>query len=89
MKLTCNVFGIVDHRCADSRDFNSVYICDEQAAGPKSADMTISFLDRYIQWLPDWIKGLTLVADDAGTNKKFYLLAWAKELVRRKKFMQV
>ena len=88
MKLTCNVFGIVDHRNS-GRDFNSVCICDEQAAGAKSADMTISFLDRYIQWLPIWINGLTLVADNAGTNKNYYLLAWAKELVRRKKFTQV
>ena len=80
MKLTCDVFGIVDHRCG-GRDFNTVYICDEHAAGPKSADMSISFLDRYMQWLPDWINGLTLVADNAGTNENYYLLAWATELV--------
>ena len=88
MKLSCDVFGIVDHRCG-GRDFNTVYICDERAAGPKSADKSISFLDRYMQWLPDWINGLTLVADNAGTNKNYYLLAWATELVRRKKFLQV
>ena len=79
MKYTCNVFGIVDHR-ADSREFKSVYICDERATGPKSADTTISFLNRYIEWLPDWINGLTLVADNAATNKNYYILAWAMEL---------
>lgn len=36
---TCDVFGIIDHR-SDSRDFKAVFVCDEQAAGPKSSDMT-------------------------------------------------
>ena len=75
MKLTCNVFGIVDHR-SEHHDFNSVYVCDERASGPKSTDTTVSFLDRYLQQLPSC----------AGTNKNYYLLAWGMELVRRKKF---
>ena len=88
MKLTCNVFGIVDHR-SDHHDFSTVFICDERASGPKSADTTISFLDRYVHQLPSWISGLTLVADNAGTNKNYYLLSWAMELVRKNKFKQV
>ena len=88
MKLTCNIFGIVDHRI-DHHDFNAVYMCDERASGPKSADTTISFLDRYVHQLPSWVNGLTLVADNAGTNKNYYLLAWAMELVRKNKFKQV
>ncbi len=66
-------------------------MCDERASGPKSADSTISFLDRYVHQLPSWVNGLTLVADNAGTNRNDYLLAWAwaMELVRKNKFKQV
>ena len=46
-----------------------LYLCDECASGPKSADTIISFLDHYVHQLPPWISGLTLVADNAGTNK--------------------
>ncbi len=88
MKLTCNIFGIVDHHI-DHHDFNAVYMYDERASVPKSADTTISFLDRYVHQLPSWVNGLTLVADNAGTNKNYYLLAWAMELVRKNKFKQV
>lgn len=62
----------MDHR-TDHHDFNTIYVCDERASGPKSADTTISFLDRYIQQLPSWVTGLTLVANNAGTNLCFGL----------------
>ena len=45
MKLVCDVFGIVDH----SSKKRYAYLCDECAAGPKSTDHTLSFLDHFIR----------------------------------------
>ena len=52
MKLEVDIFGIVDHS-GSGKIFT--YLCDEIAAGSKSTDHTISFLQHYVNtYLDDW-----------------------------------
>ena len=86
MKLVCDVFGIVDHALCK----NYTYMCDERAAGPKSTDHTITFLDHYVNmYVPNWVHKLTLCLDNARICKNQYLVAWATELVKKGHFSSV
>ena len=44
MKLVHDIFGLVDH----ASKIKYAYLCDEVAAGPKSADHTITFFDHFL-----------------------------------------
>ena len=86
MKLVCDVFGIVDH----SSDTKYAYICDETAAGAKSTDHTLTFLDHFVKmYIDDWVHRLTLCLDNARIFKKQYLVAWGIELVLSGRFDEV
>lgn len=83
MKLVHDILGVVDH----ASGIRYAYICDEVAAGPKSTDHTISFLDNYIKVnVAIWIRHLTLCLDNARICKNQYLIAWAVELVEKRRF---
>ena len=45
IKLVVDIFGIVDY---SSSEKNFAYLCDEIAAGAKSTNHTISFLEHYV-----------------------------------------
>ena len=78
-KCNHDVFGIVDH----GPNSSAVYLFDE-TIGPKNTDHTLSFLTDYIRKLPPWIKRIHLFLDNASsTNKNFYTMAWAFEMVRQ------
>ena len=86
MKLVCDVFGVVDHSTGKAY----AYECDETAAGAKSTDYTITFLDHYIRtYIPDWVNHLILCLDNARICKNQYLVAWAIELILRGQFSTV
>jgi len=86
MKLVCDVFGIVDHGL--SQKFT--YICDERAAGSKSTDHTITFIDYYVSvCIPSWVRKITLCLDNARICKNQYLVVWATELVKKGRFSSV
>jgi len=79
-KLSHNIFGIVDHTLFK----NSVYVFDEQVAGSKNADTTISLVDHYIHKnLPSCARHLCLFMDNGATNKNQFIIQWATELVER------
>ena len=84
-KLSHDVFGIVNH--ADNA--SAIYIFDERM-GPKNTDHTVSYLSDYLcqsEKVPRWIQRLHIFLDNAGsTNKNFYLLGWANEMVQLGKF---
>ena len=72
MKLVCDVFGIVDH----STDSNYTYICDELAAGSKSSDHTLTFLNHFVEThIEKWVTQLCLCLDNARICKNQYILA--------------
>ena len=80
-KLNRDVFGIVNHGPCSS----SVYLFDERA-GPKNTDHTISYLTDYISKLPEWIQRVHLFLDNtASTNKNYYLMSWAYEMVQQQR----
>ena len=83
MKLVCDIFGIVDH--GSNKQY--AYLCDEVAAGSKSTDHTISFFDHFIQMhIDDWVRHICFCLDNAKICKNQYLVAWAFEMVEKKKF---
>ena len=83
MKLVCDVFGIVDHSSKKSY----AYLCTELAAGPKSTDHTLTFLEHFVTMNIDkWVRHITLCLDNARICKNQYLVAWAHELVEKKRF---
>ena len=80
-KLNHDVFGIVNHGSGSS----TVYLFDERA-GPKNTDHTISYLTNYISKLPEWIQRVHLFLDNTcSTNKNYYLMSWAHEMVQQQK----
>lgn len=83
MKLVCDIFGIVDH----GPNQQYAYLCDEVAAGSKSTDHTISFFQHFIQMhIDDWVRHICFCLDNAKICKNQYLVAWAFEMVQKKKF---
>ena len=80
-KLNHDIFGVVNHGSNSS----AVYLFDE-TAGPKNTDHTLSFLTHYISTLPPWMKRIHLFLDNtSSTNKNFYAMAWALEMVQQDK----
>lgn len=80
-KLNHDIFGIVNHGSASSM----VYLFDERA-GPKNTDHTISYLTDYISKLPEWIQRVHVFLDNTcSTNKNYYLMSWAFEMVQQQK----
>ena len=80
-KLNHDIFGIVNH----SDNSSSVYLLDERM-GPKNTDHTVSYLTHYIATLPDWARRIHLFLDNTcSTNKNFYFMAWASEMVQQEK----
>ena len=69
---------------------NFSYLCDEIAAGTKSTDHTISFLEHYVNnYLDEWVRHLTICLDNARICKNCYILSWTSELVDNGKFDSV
>ena len=86
-KLNHDVFGIVNHAIG----LSAVYVFDERV-GPKTTDHTVSYITHYLGTLPDWLRRIHLFLDNTcSTNKNFYLMAWAMELVQQGKvdFMRI
>lgn len=78
-KMNHDLFGIVNH--ADNS--SAIYLFDE-TVGPKNTDHTLSFLTHYIRALLPWMKRVHLFLDDTcSTNKNFYSIAWAMELIQQ------
>lgn len=78
-KLSHDVFGIVDHSTGKS----TVYLLDERL-GPKNTDHTVSYITDFINKCAPWIKRVHLFLDNASsTNKNFYTMAWAHEMVQQ------
>lgn len=71
------MFGMVNHCSGESM----VYLFDEHA-GLKNTDHTTSYLTDYISKLPDWIQRVHLfLGNTCSTNKNYYLMSWAIEMV--------
>ena len=80
-KLSHDIFGIVNH----GTNCSTVYLFDERA-GPKNTDHTVSYITDYISKLPEWITRLHIFLDNASsTNKNFYTMAWALEMIQQKR----
>ena len=80
-KLSHDIFGVVNHATNNS----TVYLLDERV-GPKNTDHTISYLTHYISQLPSWIRRIHVFMDNTcATNKNWYTMAWAMEMVRQKR----
>ncbi len=80
-KLNHDVFGIVNH----GSNLSTGYLFDERV-GPKNTDHTVSHLTDYISHLPAWIRRIHLFLDNTrSTNKNFYMMGWAYEMVQQKK----
>ncbi len=80
-KLNHDVFGIVNHASTRS----AVYVFDERV-GPKNTDHTVSYLTDYLSKLPRWITRVHLFLDNtSSTNKNFYFMAWAFEMVQQER----
>lgn len=80
-KLSHDIFGIVNHATNNS----AVYLFDERV-GPKNTDHTVSYLSHYISQLPDWMRRIHLFLDNTcSTNKHWYAMAWAMEMVQQGK----
>ena len=78
-KLSHDIYGIVNHATNSS----VVYLLDERI-GPKNTDHTISYTMHYISNLPDWVRRVHLFLDNTcSTNKNFYLMGWAWEMVQQ------
>ena len=80
-KLNHDVFGIVNH----GPNSSAIYLFNE-TVGPKNTDHTISYITHFLATLPTWIKRIHLFLDNASsTNKNFYTMAWALEMVQQKR----
>ena len=78
-KLSHDILGIVNHATNKS----AVYLFDE-TVGPKNTDHTISYITHYLDMLPNWIHRLHIFLDNTcSTNKNFYTMAWACEMVQQ------
>ena len=80
-KLNHDIFGIVNH----GSNTSVVYLFNE-TVGLKNTDHTFSFLGHYVSTLPTWIRRIHLFLDNtSSTNKNFYTMAWAMEMVQQDK----
>ncbi len=80
-KLSHDVFGVVDH----SSNSSTVYLFDERI-GAKNTDHTVSYLTDFVSKHASWITRLHLFLDNASsTNKNFYMMAWAYEMIQQGK----
>ncbi len=80
-KLNHDILRIVNH----STDLSAVYLFDERT-GPKNTDHTISYITHYLGNIPEWLHRIHLFLDNTcSTNKNYYLMAWAMELVQQGK----
>lgn len=62
-----------------------MYLLDERV-GSKNTDHTVSYTMDYIAKLPSWIRRVHLFLDNTcSTNKNFYAMAWACEMVQQGK----
>ena len=84
-KLSHDILGIVNH----SDKTSCIYIFDERT-GPKNTDHTVSYITNYLcdsGIVPTWVRRLHLFLDNAcSTNKNYYMLGWASELVQQGRF---
>ena len=84
-KLSHDLLGIINH----SDETSAVYIFDERT-GPKNTDHTVLYITRYLcesGKIPSWVRRVDLFMDNAcSTNKNYYMLGWANELVQQEKF---
>ena len=85
-KLSHDLLGIVNH--SDEKR-SAIYIFDERV-GLKNTDHTVSYTTDYLcdsGLVPEWVKRIHLFMDNAcSTNKNFYMLGWASEMVQQGKF---
>ena len=84
-KLTHDLFGLVNHATRSS----AVYIFDERV-GPKNTDHTLSYITHYLlkqAKLPSWVRRIHIFMDNTvSTNKNFFTMSWATEMVQHKVF---
>ena len=79
-KLSHDIFGIVNHATN-----KTVYLLDVRV-GPKNTDHTISYATHFISQLPHWLRRIHLFLDNTcATNKNWYMIAWALEMVQHGK----
>lgn len=86
-KLNHDIFGIVNH----GSNASTVCLFDERV-GPKNTDHTLSYLTDFTSKLPNWIWRIHLFLDNmASTNKNFFMMGWAYEMVQQKRldFLQL
>ena len=80
-KLNHDIFGVINH----SSNAAVVYLFDERS-GPKNTDHTVSYLSHCISNFPYWVRRVHLFLDNTcSTNKHFYMMAWALEMVQQQK----
>lgn len=80
-KLSHDVFEIVNH----ATNKTTIYLLDERV-GPKNTDHTISYATHFISQLPHWLRRIHLFLDNTcATNKNWYMIAWALEMVQHGK----
>eukprot|EP00731_Ephydatia_muelleri_P019791 Em0012g616a len=77
-KLCFDNFGIVFH----GRPSNFFYVYHEGAAGSKSADTMITYLDPFIcANVPAWVKHVAIILDNAMVIKNQFFVGWMGQLV--------
>ena len=77
-KLCFDNFGIVFH----GRPSNFFYVYHEGAAGLKSADTMITYLDPFIcANVPAWVKHVAIILDNAMVIKNQFFVGWMGQLV--------
>ncbi len=79
-KLNHDILGIVNHSTGDSH----VYLFDEKT-GPKNTDHMVSYLSHYVTTLPAWVRRAVFLDNTCSTNKNWYSMAWAMEMIQQKK----
>ena len=78
-KISHDVIGITDHSSGTSM----VYLFDE-CIGAKNTDHTVSYLSDFLSKTAPWIRRVHLFIDNASsTNKIFFTMAWAYEIVQQ------
>lgn len=84
-KLSHDVFGIVNH----SNGKSAIYTFDERC-DPKNMDHTVSYLTHFLcesGEVPSWVKKVHIYLDNtSSTNKNYYMMGWANEMVQQGKF---
>ena len=81
-KLSHDVFGIVNH----AENKSTIYIFDERT-GPKTTDHTVSYITDYLRGsiqVPSWVRKVHIFMDNTcSTNKNYYTMGWANEIVQQ------